>query len=119
MNYVVRKLLEDARENGANDAVVLKVPETMIEKHDGLIGKDENSSMRAESRLFAGPVEKETDSTISLKTPSRVGEKDDFNDDLRSKLRVTDVYGFRDGCLDGIELDKTEIEIYRVNDLKQ
>ena len=118
METVVRKLLEDARENGAFDAVVVEVPENLILENGGLVGEDDGSSMRAESQFFAGPIQDETDDEISLDSPSRVGGKNDFNPELRSKLRVTDIYGFRDGCLDGVKLDKGKIEVYRVEDLE-
>lgn len=111
---VVQDLLENAREHGATDAVVVDVPREIVEEHGGVVAEEPDEHGRVvDSTLFAGPVERETDDTVVLRSPSRVGRERDFGDDMRQRLRVDDVYGFRDGVLDGVELPKDRVEIYR------
>ncbi|MDY7080929.1 MAG: hypothetical protein SXQ77_00620 [Halobacteria archaeon] len=84
---IVKRLLDDARQNRAFDAVVIDVPETVIEEHGGVLSADEDEyGRKINSTLFAGPVQKEDSETITLRTPSRVGERDDFSDNIRQKL---------------------------------
>jgi len=118
---VIEALVENARENGATDAVVVDVPPEVL--HDsgatytGDGGGDEgdsNDGARVETTLVAGPVADEDDAGIVLRTPSRVGTKDDFSSEVRKKLRADGVYGFRDGNLDGVRLPKEKVEIHRV-----
>lgn len=115
-NRVIRALLEDARQNDATDAVVVNVPAGLIERNGGLVSREvDEHGRRVASTLFAGPVEEETEEHLTLRTPSRVGGYDDFSDNVRVRV-VGDVYGFRDGSLDGVPLPKTEIEVYRVEE---
>lgn len=109
---VVEKLVENARESGATDAVVVDVPPEVIRDAGANYGDDGRS--KVETTLVAGPVAEEDDEHIALKTPSRVGTKDDFSSEVRERLRPDGVYGFRDGNLDGVELPKDEVEIHRV-----
>lgn len=115
-NKVIRALLEDARENDAYDAVVVDVPSEIVEQHDGLLAEEaDEHGRKADSTLFAGPVERETEDELALQNPSRVGAREDFSDNVRVRV-VGDVYGFRDGALDGVTLPKNEIEVYRVEE---
>ncbi|MDY6780624.1 MAG: hypothetical protein SV760_08805 [Halobacteria archaeon] len=114
---VVENLLDDARRNDAYGAVVVDVPEDTIEENGGVVADEtDERGRKVDTTLFAGPVEEETEETISLKTPSRVGSRDDFSPKIREKLGADDVYGFRDGCLDRVELRKSEVDIYRVEE---
>lgn len=112
---VIEDLLRNARENGATDAVVIDVPRGIVEEHGGVVASEPDEHGRVvASTLFAGPVAREDRETIVLASGSRVGRERDFGDDLRQRLRADDVYGFRDGTLDGVELPKDEVEVYRV-----
>ncbi|MDZ7689110.1 MAG: hypothetical protein U5J64_10440 [Halobacteriales archaeon] len=112
---VVDALLEDARENGAMDAVVVEVPpEVLREKGSTYTEGDDDSGARIETTLVAGPVAEEDNESITLRTPSRVGTREDFSPEVRERLRVEGVYGFRDGNLGGARLPKDEVEIHRV-----
>lgn len=115
-NRVIRTLLEDARENDAYDAVVVDIPPEIVERHGGLLAEEaDEHGRRADSTLFAGPVLEETEETLTLRNPSRVGGMGDFSDKVRVRV-VDDVYGFRDGALDAVALPKDEIEVYRVEE---
>lgn len=109
---VIEKLVENARESGATDAVVVDVPPDVIRDAGANYGDDGRS--KVETTLVAGPVDEEDDNHIALKTPSRVGTEDDFSAEVRKQLRPEGVYGFRDGNLDSVELPKDEVEIHRV-----
>lgn len=109
---VIEALVENARESGATDAVVVDVPPGMIRDAGATYGDDGRS--KVETTLVAGPIAEEDDEHIALKTPSRVGTKDDFSAEVRERLRPDGVYGFRDGNLDGVELPKDEVEVHRV-----
>ncbi|MFP4175173.1 MAG: hypothetical protein ACLFSW_05275 [Halobacteriales archaeon] len=113
-NEVVETLIEDARENDAYEAVVVDVPPDVLHQAGATYGDDEG--LRVETTLVAGPVKEEDEDGISLRTPSRVGGRDDFSPELREALRVEGVYGFRDGNLDGERLPKDEVTVYRVTD---
>lgn len=115
-NRVIRVLLEDARENGAYDAVVVDVPPEIVERNGGLLAEEaDEHGRRVASTLFAGPVQEETGEELALRSPSRVGGREDFSDNVRVRV-VDDVYGFRDGALDGVALPKDEIEVYRAEE---
>lgn len=109
---VVDRLVENARESGAADAVVVDVPPDVLRDAGANYGDDGRS--KVETTLVAGPVAEEGEDRIALKTPSRVGTEDDFSAEVRKRLRPEGVYGFRDGNLDGVELPKDEVEIHRV-----
>lgn len=110
---VIDDLLRHARENEA-DAVVVDVPREIVEAEGGVVAAEPDEHGRVvDSTLFAGPVARETDETIELRSPSRVGRERDFGDGIRQRLRADGVYGFRDGVLDGVELPKDDVEIYR------
>lgn len=110
---VIDDLLRHARENGA-EAVVVDVPRDVVESHGGVVAAEPDEHGRVvDSTLFAGPVARESEETIALRSPSRVGRERDFGDGIRQRLRADDVYGFRDGVLDGVELSKDDVEIYR------
>lgn len=111
---VVRDLLDHARANGATDAVVVDVPAEIVEAHGGVVAEEPDEHGRVvASTLFAGPVEREGEEAIVLASSSRVGRERDFGDAVRQRLRADGVYGFRDGTLDGVELPKDRVEIYR------
>ncbi len=113
---VVERLMTHARENDA-DAVVVDVPVEVIRREGGVYQKEpDDHGRKVASTLLAGAVEDETDETLALDSPSRVGDADDFSSEVRQRLRADDVYGFRDGNLDGVELPKSEIEIHRALD---
>lgn len=109
----VNALIDDARENDAREAVVVDVPPEVLERAGAEYG---DGDARIETTLVAGPVADEDDETITLRTPSRVGTRDDFSPEVRERLRVEGVYGFRDGNLDGVALPKKDVDIYRVTD---
>lgn len=112
---VISALLDDARKNEAYDAVVVDVPPDIIRDNGGLIsGTEDEHGRRVDTTLFAGPIKEESESHLTLKTPSRVGGYEDFSDNIRRRV-VDEVYGFRDGSLDGVPLPKEEIDVYRVN----
>ena len=117
---VIEALVENARENGATDAVVVDVPSEVLRgagaTYSGGEGDEEGSGARVETTLVAGPVAEEDDDAIVLRTPSRVGAKDDFSQEVRERLRAEGVYGFRDGNLDGVRLPKDEVEVRRVDE---
>jgi hypothetical protein len=108
---IVEALIEDARENDAYEAVVVEVPPEVLRESGATYGDDDG--VRVESTLVAGPVAEEDDEGIALRTPSRVGARDDFSSELREALRVEGVYGFRDGNLDGVRLPKDEATVHR------
>lgn len=109
---VIEALVENARENGATDAVVVDVPPDVLRDAGANYGDDGHS--KVETTLVAGPVAEEDDEHIALRTPSRVGAKEDFSSEVRKRLRPDEVYGFRDGNLDGVRLPKEEVEVHRV-----
>jgi hypothetical protein len=109
---IAEKLIEDAEENDAYEAVVVNVPPEVLREAGATYGDDGRT--RVETTLVAGPVEEETDEYVVLRTPSRVGESGDFSSEVREKLRVEGVYGFRDGNLNGVRLPKDEVTVYRV-----
>jgi len=113
---VIEALIENARENGATDAVVVEVPPEVLRDAGATYTESEGSDTeaRVETTLVAGPVAEEDDESIALKAPSRVGTKDEFSSEVRKKLRPRGVYGFRDGNLDGVRFPKEEVEIHRV-----
>jgi hypothetical protein len=111
---VTEALLEDARRNDAPEAVVVDVPPDVLRENGAEYG-DEGGA-RVETTLVAGPVDEEGDGYIALRTPSRVGGKDDFSPEVRERLRVEGVYGFRDGNLDGVRLPKDEVEVHRTDE---
>ncbi|MCX2819375.1 hypothetical protein EGH25_08425 [Haladaptatus sp. F3-133] len=109
---VVEALIEDARENDAYEAVVVDVPADVLREEGATYGDD--GETRVETTLVAGPVAEEDDEGIKLRTPSRVGGRDDFSSEVREGLRVEGVYGFRDGNLDGVSLPKEDVTVHRV-----
>lgn len=109
---VIEALVENARESGATDAVVVDVPPDVLRDAGANYGDDGRS--KVETTLVAGPVAEEDDEYIALRTPSRVGTEDDFSSEVRKRLRPEGVCGFRDGNLDGVELPKDEVEVHRV-----
>jgi len=108
---VIEKLLENARENDADDAVVVEAPTDVLRDSGATYGDGE---VRVETTVVAGPVEEEDDEGIVLKTPSRVGGEEDFSPEVREKMRPDGLYGFRDGNLDGVRLPKDEVTVHRV-----
>ena len=112
---VIDALVENARRNGATEAVVVDVPPEVLGEVGATYG-DEGDGARVETTLVAGPVAEEDDDSIALRTPSRVGAMDEFSPEVRRKLRPKGVYGFRDGNLDGTRLPKSEVTVYRVED---
>lgn len=114
---VVDALLEHAEANDAVDAVVVDVPEDVLVEADAeYLETEDEHGRRIASTLVAGAVEREDDEHLALDSPSRVGGEDDFSREVRQRLRADGVYGFRDGNLDGVELPKDEVDIYRVDD---
>jgi hypothetical protein len=108
---IVEALLEDARENDAGEAVVVDVPPEVLREKGATYGDDGRT--RVETTLVAGPVAEEDDESIALRTPSRVGTREDFSSEVRKALRVEGVYGFRDGNLDGVRLSKDDVTVHR------
>ena len=108
---IAQALLEDARENGAYEAVVVDVTPEILREEGATYGDDGRT--RVETTLVAGPVAEENDEAIVLDSPSRVGNRQDFSSEVREALRVEGVYGFRDGNLDGVRLSKDEVTLYR------
>lgn len=113
---VAEDLVENARQNGATDAVVVDVPPEVLRDAGATYGGGSDTEARVETTLVAGPIADEDEESISLRNPSRVGTKDDFSSEVREKLRVDGVYGFRDGNLDGVNLPKNEVTVHRVNE---
>lgn len=114
---VVERLLKNARQNGASDAVVVDVPPEVLRDAGATYGDGEDTKgARVETTLVAGPVAEEDDESIALRTPSRVGTKEDFSPEVRERLRAEGVYGFRDGNLDGARLPKDEVTVHRVDE---
>jgi len=110
---IINALIDDARENDAPEAVVVDVPPEVLQDAGAEYG---DGDPRVETTLVAGPVADEDDGTVTLRTPSRVGGSDDFSPEVRERLRVEGVYGFRDGNLDGVALPKEDVDIHRVTD---
>lgn len=108
---IAQALLEDARENGAYEAVVVDVTPEILREEGATYGDDGRT--RVETTLVAGPVAEEDEEAIVLDSPSRVGNRQDFSSEVREALRVEGVYGFRDGNLDGVCLPKDEVTLYR------
>lgn len=113
---VVENLLKNARENDASDAVVVDVPPDVLRDAGATYGDGSDTEARVETTLVAGPVAEENDETIALRTPSRVGRKEEFSSEVRKSLRAEGVYGFRDGNLDGVRLPKDEVTVHRVDE---
>jgi len=114
---VIERLLRNARENGATDAVVVEVPADVLRDAGATYTEDGEGSEgepRVATDLVAGPVSEEDDETITLRTPSRVGAEGDFSPEVRRRLRPDGVYGFRDGNLGGVPLPKDEVVVHRV-----
>jgi len=107
---VVEALLEDACGNDA-DAVVVDVPPELLRELGAKY--DEKGRPKVATTLVAGPVEEEDEEAITLRTPSRVGARDDFSSEVRKGLRVEGVYGFRDANLDGVPIPKDEVVVRR------
>jgi len=108
---VIERLVENARENGAYEAVVVDVPPDVL--RDAGAEHGDGDGARVETTLVAGPVAEEDEGFVALRTPSRVGEREDFSAEVREALRVKGVYGFRDGNLDGVRLPKGSVEVHR------
>jgi predicted methyltransferase len=115
---VIEALIENARENGAKDAVVVDVPPEVLRDAGATYTEEEGNDdgARVKTTLVAGPVAEEDEERITLRTPSRVGTKDDFSSEVRKKLRPGGVYGFRDDNLDGVSLPKDDVTVHRVEE---
>lgn len=111
-NEIIETLLENARQNGANDAVVVDVPPEVLRDSGATYGDEDG--VLVETTVVAGPVQEETEGYIKLKMPSRVGESEDFSPEVRERMRPDGLYGFRDGNLDGVRLPKDEVTVHRV-----
>ncbi len=109
---IIETLLEDARQNDATDAVVVEVPPELLRDSGATYGDEDG--VLVETTVVAGPVEEETEEYVELRMPSRVGEREDFSPEVRERMRPDDLYGFRDGNLDGVRLPKDEVTVYRV-----
>ncbi len=113
---VVDALLENARENDAYDAVVVDVPPDVLRDAGATYtDEDDDSEPRVETTLVAGPVAEEDDESIVLRSPSRVGTKEEFSPEVRRRLRADGVYGFRDGNLNGVRLPKDVVTVHRTD----
>ena len=113
---IVERLIRNARENGATDAVVVDAPPEVLRDAGANHGDGADGRAKVDTTLVAGPVAEETDEHIALEAPSRVGAEEDFSAEVRKRLRPDGVYGFRDGNLDGERLPKDEVEVHRVQD---
>jgi len=113
---VIEALVENARANEATNAVVVDVPPEVLREAGATYGDGDDTEARVETTLIAGPLVDENDETIVLRTPSRVGAKEDFSSEVRRRLRVDGVYGFRDGNLNGVRLPKDEVTVHRVGE---
>jgi hypothetical protein len=114
---VIESLLENARRNDASGAVVVNVPPEVLRDAGATYGDEDEGEggARVETTLVAGPVAEEDDDAVVLKSPSRVGQKEDFSPEVRKRLRAEGVYGFRDGNLDGVRLSKEKVTVHRVD----